>query len=62
MGNRIGYGLGFYDVFFQELGSDVLKIGLSFMAPMSLEIPHESHDVPLNGCIYPEGIVLFENN
>ena len=60
-GNRIGYGLGFYDRFFKELSEDVMKIGLSFNAPMSEELPHEPHDIPLDGCIHPGGITLFEN-
>ncbi|MDO6439791.1 5-formyltetrahydrofolate cyclo-ligase [Cyclobacterium sp. 1_MG-2023] len=60
-GNRIGYGLGFYDKFFGELSDGVMKVGLSFNAPLSEEIPHEPHDVPLDGCIHPEGITLFEN-
>ena len=60
-GNRIGYGLGFYDRFFKELSEDVMKIGLSFNAPMSEELPHETHDIPLDGCIHPGGITLFEN-
>ena len=59
-GNRLGYGMGFYDGFFREFRPNVLKIGLSFDAPMAKEIPHEVHDVPLDGCIYPEGIVLFD--
>jgi 5-formyltetrahydrofolate cyclo-ligase len=61
-GNRLGYGMGFYDGFFKELREDVLKIGLSYDAPMATEIPHEPHDVPLDGCIYPEGIVLFDKS
>ncbi|WP_339902739.1 5-formyltetrahydrofolate cyclo-ligase [uncultured Cyclobacterium sp.] len=60
-GNRIGYGFGFYDMFFGELSDGVLKIGLSYNVPLSEEIPHEPHDVPLDGCIHPEGITLFEN-
>jgi len=59
-GNRLGYGQGFYDEYFKELTSDVLKIGLSFKAPIKTLIPNESHDVPLDGCIYPEGTVVFE--
>ncbi|WP_339925353.1 5-formyltetrahydrofolate cyclo-ligase [uncultured Cyclobacterium sp.] len=58
-GNRLGYGLGFYDEYFKEIGDRVLKIGLSFKAPLETEIPHESHDVPLDGCIYPEGMVVL---
>jgi len=60
IGNRLGYGQGFYDEYFKELSSDVLKMGLSFMAPIKTVIPHESHDVPLDGCIYPEGTVVFK--
>tara|TARA_R110002111_G_scaffold37_10_gene338 strand:+ start:4359 stop:4940 length:582 start_codon:yes stop_codon:yes gene_type:complete len=60
LGNRLGYGQGFYDTFFKELDSNVLKIGLSFEAPMPEEIPHETHDVPLDACIHPDGSILFK--
>jgi 5-formyltetrahydrofolate cyclo-ligase len=61
-GNRLGYGMGFYDGFFKELRPYALKIGLSYEVPMAAEIPHESHDVPLDGCIYPEGIISFDQS
>jgi 5-formyltetrahydrofolate cyclo-ligase len=58
MGNRLGYGKGFYDRFFKSLGSDVFKLGLSFFAPVD-QIRSEAHDVALDACVFPEGVVVF---
>ena len=35
-GNRVGYGKGFYDGFFETVNSKTLKIGLNFSDPMKL--------------------------
>ncbi|WP_186755835.1 5-formyltetrahydrofolate cyclo-ligase [Echinicola salinicaeni] len=59
-GNRIGYGKGFYDKFLSGLSSKVLKIGLSFFLPeVSIEAKEE-HDVALDLCILPGGIIEFK--
>src|SRR5690606_40145940 len=58
-GHRIGYGKGMYDRFVAKLPLKVLKIGLSFFPPEN-SIPSEKHDVPLDLCINPEGIVKFK--
>lgn len=57
-GNRLGYGMGYYDRFFQELKPDVLKVGLSYFIPEE-QLPTAGHDVPLDACIFPEGSVIF---
>ncbi|MBD3630706.1 5-formyltetrahydrofolate cyclo-ligase [Cyclobacterium sp.] len=57
-GNRIGYGLGFYDRFFLNLRKDVLKIGLSYFRP-EVSLPKDPHDIPLNACIFPDGYEIF---
>jgi|SRR5690606_14808537 len=59
-GNRIGYGKGFYDRFLAECNPNTLKIGLSFYPPEEQMISDvDPHDVPLDYCITPEGIVKF---
>ncbi|MDN3689695.1 5-formyltetrahydrofolate cyclo-ligase [Cyclobacterium jeungdonense] len=58
-GNRLGYGMGYYDRFFLELKPDVLKVGLSYFAPKE-ELPRAEHDVPLDACVFPEGSVIFK--
>src|SRR5690606_18196138 len=57
-GQRLGYGMGFYDKFLSRLSKEVVKAGLSFFPPED-KIPSEPHDVPLDLCINPEGILVF---
>lgn len=57
-GNRLGYGMGYYDRFFHMLKPGVLKVGLSYFLP-SGELPTAGHDVPLDACVFPEGSVVF---
>jgi 5-formyltetrahydrofolate cyclo-ligase len=57
-GFRLGYGKGYYDKYLANLKRDVLKLGLSFFGPVDF-IPEESHDVPLDYCITPEGVLKF---
>ena len=53
-GHRIGYGRGYYDRFFHNLGKDVKKIGFAFDFQLVDKIPEEIHDVPVD-------IVITEN-
>lgn len=59
-GNRIGYGKGFYDKFLSGLSSEVLKIGLSYFLPEVSISAIEEHDVTLDLCILPSGIIEFK--
>lgn len=57
-GYRVGYGKGFYDKFFQQCKSDVIRVGLSFFdAEGSIDI--NPHDVPLHYCITPAKVYTF---
>lgn len=58
-GNRIGYGMGFYDRFFSDCRNDTIKIGLSLFEPLSETIPVDPHDVALDGWITPTKIHLL---
>nr|MBI1232077.1 5-formyltetrahydrofolate cyclo-ligase [Cytophagales bacterium] len=58
-GVRVGYGKGFYDRFFATSSKDVMKIGLSYFEETEL-LPRESHDVLLDGCIFPNGSIYFK--
>ncbi|AWW31061.1 5-formyltetrahydrofolate cyclo-ligase [Echinicola strongylocentroti] len=57
-GNRIGYGKGFYDRFLAGLSPEVFKVGLSYFVP-EVSISAEAHDIPLDICILPSGIIEF---
>lgn len=57
-GHRLGYGKGFYDKFFERIGRDVFKLGVSFFAPV-YQVGSEEHDVALDACVFPEGVVVF---
>lgn len=58
-GYRVGYGKGYYDKFIAALGHEVLKIGLSYFAPIE-QISDLNHwDVPLDYCITPDEVIRF---
>ena len=58
MGNRLGYGKGYYDRFLQKCRKDCIKVGLSFFEPLE-KIPVEITDVRLNTCITADKIYDF---
>lgn len=59
LGNRAGYGKGFYDRFLEKCSPDCVKIGLSFFEPEEDKILTNSQDIKLNYCISPEKIYFF---
>lgn len=58
MGNRIGFGKGYYDIFLSGLESSVIKVGLSFFEPVE-RIEVEEHDIPLDYCFTAEKVFTF---
>ncbi len=58
LGNRLGYGKGYYDSFLSGLAGGVIKVGLSYFLPEE-RIPFEAHDIPLDYCITPSKIFTF---
>lgn len=59
MGNRVGYGKGFYDRFLSKCNPKAIKIGLSFFSPENKKISSNDTDVSLNYCISPKTICKF---
>jgi 5-formyltetrahydrofolate cyclo-ligase len=60
LGNRVGYGKGFYDDFMAGLGPQTLKIGLNFFAPHAQIIQDiRPEDIRLDYLLSPEGVASF---
>ena len=59
LGNRVGYGKGFYDKFLAECKPETVKIGISFFeAETEIGYVFES-DLKLDYCITPEKVYSF---
>lgn len=50
-GFRLGYGGGYYDRTFAELGDDVYRIGVAYELQMSDAFTMDSHDLPMNAIV-----------
>lgn len=59
LGNRVGYGKGFYDVFLSKCNEDVIKIGLSFFEPEDAFDAISTTDIRLDYCVTPSNLYSF---
>ena len=59
IGNRVGYGKGFYDNFLVNCKPEVIKIGLSFFNPVYKISGVHTNDIPLDFCVNPKEIINF---
>ncbi len=59
MGNRLGYGAGWYDACLRDLrgGRRVIAIGIAFDEQEFPEVPREPQDEPLDTVLTPSGII-----
>ncbi len=60
MGNRVGYGKGFYDRFFAECRTDVKKVGLSYFDPVEVISDVGDWDIPLDMVVTSDDIYYFK--
>ena len=58
-GNRVGYGKGYYDGFFETVNAETLKIGLSFFGPDEEIDDLRENDIPLDYLVTPTEVLSF---
>lgn len=54
---RLGYGKGFYDLYFSSISSKVKKVGLAYSIQEIEELPILPHDIRLDSVITELGII-----
>ncbi|EDP71146.1 5-formyltetrahydrofolate cyclo-ligase [Flavobacteriales bacterium ALC-1] len=59
IGNRIGYGKGFYDRFLADCKPESLKIGLSFFEVEAETFETSKDDVRIDYCVTPNRVCQF---
>jgi 5-formyltetrahydrofolate cyclo-ligase len=59
LGNRVGYGKGFYDRFLSKCTPETIKIGLSLFEAENSISDASADDVTLNYCITPTKVYRF---
>lgn len=62
LGNRVGYGKGFYDRFLTHTRPDCLKVGLSFFPPVEKIDDANANDIELNLVITPGEVFRWPSN
>lgn len=59
LGNRVGYGKGFYDRFLADCKPETLKIGLSFFEVEDETFDASEDDIKLDYCVTPKQVYQF---
>ncbi|PTT71927.1 MULTISPECIES: 5-formyltetrahydrofolate cyclo-ligase [unclassified Chryseobacterium] len=58
-GNRVGYGKGFYDGFFEKVSEETKKIGVNYFNPEENIDDVWENDIPLDYLVTPDAILSF---
>jgi 5-formyltetrahydrofolate cyclo-ligase len=58
-GNRVGYGKGFYDAFFETVSKDSKKIGVNYFDPDDMIDDVWENDIPLDYLVTPADVLSF---
>jgi 5-formyltetrahydrofolate cyclo-ligase len=61
-GNRVGYGKGFYDGFFENISKDVKKIGVDYFNPDENIDDVWENDIPLDYLVTPTDVLSFSGS
>ncbi|MBD8084259.1 5-formyltetrahydrofolate cyclo-ligase [Chryseobacterium caseinilyticum] len=59
-GNRVGYGKGFYDSFFESISEDSKKIGVNYFNPDECIDDVWKDDIPLDYLVTPTDVLSFK--
>lgn len=58
-GNRVGYGKGFYDGFFEKVSEETKKIGVNYFNPDEIIDDVWENDIPLDYLVAPDAVLSF---
>lgn len=62
IGNRVGYGKGFYDSFLGNCKAEVIKVGISLFGPAEEVSDIFEKDIALDYCVTPEKNYSFKTD
>lgn len=57
MGNRLGYGAGYYDRLLSGEGSSCIRVGLAYEGQVAESVPSEDHDVPMRFIVTEDRVI-----
>ncbi|CAA7388440.1 5-formyltetrahydrofolate cyclo-ligase [Chryseobacterium fistulae] len=58
-GNRVGYGKGFYDAFFQDISPESKKVGINYFSPNERIEDVWGNDISLDYLVTPMEVLSF---
>ncbi|WP_294303663.1 5-formyltetrahydrofolate cyclo-ligase [uncultured Chryseobacterium sp.] len=61
-GNRVGYGKGFYDGFFEKVSEETKKIGVNYFNPDENIDDIREEDIPLDYLVTPDEVLSFSGS